>query len=62
MNVGGNVASDAGGQADDLAGLGYGLPLSKAYAEFFDGRVEIQSLWGWGTDVYLKLKGLDRIE
>lgn len=38
-----------------LAGLGYGLPLSRAYAEFFGGRLQLQSCYGWGTDVYLTL-------
>lgn len=46
----------AGGST--IAGLGYGLPLSRAYAEHFGGGVELQSLWGWGTDAYLRLKGL----
>ncbi|RPA82827.1 alpha-ketoacid dehydrogenase kinase [Ascobolus immersus RN42] len=41
-----------------IAGLGYGLPLSRAYAEYFGGSMELQSAFGWGTDVYLKLKGL----
>lgn len=40
-----------------IAGLGYGLPLSRAYAEFFGGRLDIQSYYGWGTDVYLTLNG-----
>ncbi|KAI9774501.1 MAG: hypothetical protein M1839_001689 [Geoglossum umbratile] len=41
-----------------IAGLGYGLPLSRAYAEYFGGGIALQSLWGWGTDVYLSLKGV----
>lgn len=40
-----------------VSGMGFGLPLCKAYVEMFDGTLEIQSLWGWGTDVYIKLKG-----
>lgn len=39
-----------------IAGLGYGLPLSRAYAEFFGGKLQLQSYFGWGTDVYLTLK------
>ncbi|CAD6503546.1 BgTH12-03207 [Blumeria graminis f. sp. triticale] len=42
-----------------IAGLGYGLPLSRAYAEYFGGGISIQSLHGWGCDVYLRLRGLD---
>lgn len=53
-----NVISGAGGDSSSLAGLGYGLPLGRAYAEYFGGGIAVQSLWGWGTDVYLKLKGL----
>ncbi|KAL8706794.1 MAG: hypothetical protein Q9201_000220 [Fulgogasparrea decipioides] len=53
-----NAVSGASGDSSSLAGLGYGLPLGRAYAEHFGGGVQVQSLWGWGTDVYLKLKGL----
>lgn len=55
-----NAISGAGGDSSSLAGLGYGLPLGRAYAEHFGGGVQVQSLWGWGTDVYLKLKGLGK--
>jgi signal transduction histidine kinase len=41
-----------------IAGLGYGLPLSRAYAQYFGGGIALQSLWGWGADVYLSLKGV----
>ena len=51
------LGTGAGGPT--IAGLGYGLPLSRAYAEYFGGRITIQSMWGWGTDLYLNLKGLD---
>jgi signal transduction histidine kinase len=47
---------------NSLAGLGYGLPLGRAYAEYFGGGIEVQSLWGWGTDVYLSLRGVGRVE
>ena len=53
-----NVISGAGGDGSSLAGLGYGLPLGRAYAQHFGGGIQVQSLWGWGTDVYLKVKGL----
>ncbi|KAK4691150.1 hypothetical protein P7C71_g5790, partial [Lecanoromycetidae sp. Uapishka_2] len=57
-----NAISGAGGaDSSSLAGLGYGLPLGRAYAEHFGGGIKVQSLWGWGTDVYLKLRGLGRI-
>ncbi|KAF6228696.1 hypothetical protein HO173_011715 [Letharia columbiana] len=56
-----NAISGAGGDSSSLAGLGYGLPLGRAYAEHFGGSIMVQSLWGWGTDVYLKLRGLGKI-
>ena len=56
-----NTISGAGGVSSSLAGLGYGLPLGRAYAQHFGGDIAIQSLWGWGTDVYLKLKGLGKM-
>ncbi|CAK4033952.1 [3-methyl-2-oxobutanoate dehydrogenase [lipoamide]] kinase, mitochondrial [Lecanosticta acicola] len=52
--------SAAGGSS--LAGLGYGLPLARAYAEYFGGGIAVQSLWGWGTDVYLSLRGVGKID
>lgn len=55
-----NAISGAGGEGSSIAGLGYGLPLSRAYAEYFGGGIAVQSLYGWGCDVYLRLKGLGR--
>ena len=52
----------AGIALSGIAGLGYGLPLSRAYAEYFGGGIDVQSLWGWGTDVYLTLQGVGKIE
>ncbi|KAI9811897.1 MAG: hypothetical protein M1827_005248 [Pycnora praestabilis] len=57
-----NAISGAGGEGSSLAGLGYGLPLGRAYAEYFGGGIAVQSLWGWGTDVYLSLRGVGKIE
>ncbi|CAF9934195.1 MAG: hypothetical protein ALECFALPRED_005883 [Alectoria fallacina] len=56
-----NAISGANGGSSSLAGLGYGLPLGRAYAEHFGGSIVVQSLWGWGTDVYLKLRGLGKM-
>ena len=56
------VISQASNGSSSIAGLGYGLPLSRAYAEYFGGGIAVQSLYGWGTDVYLRLKGVGRIE
>ncbi|KAK5003197.1 hypothetical protein LTR28_010473 [Elasticomyces elasticus] len=49
------------GGGSSLAGLGYGLPLGRAYAEYFGGGIAVQSLWGWGADVYLSLRGVGKI-
>lgn len=38
-----------------LAGLGYGLPISRAYARFFGGDLSVMSMEGSGTDVFLHL-------
>jgi signal transduction histidine kinase len=58
-----NAMSGPGGDgAHSLAGLGYGLPLGRAYAEYFGGGIAVQSLWGWGTDVYLSLRGVGKVD
>ena len=56
-----DVISAGAGGGSSLAGLGYGLPLGRAYAEYFGGGIAVQSLWGWGTDVYLSLRGVGKI-
>ncbi|KKK19847.1 putative mitochondrial pyruvate dehydrogenase kinase [Aspergillus rambellii] len=56
-----NTMSSNSGQLSSIAGLGYGLPLSRAYAEYFGGSIAVQSLWGWGTDVYLTLQGVGKV-
>ena len=56
-----DVISGGAGGGSSLAGLGYGLPLGRAYAEYFGGGIAVQSLWGWGTDCYLTLRGVGRI-
>lgn len=44
-----------GENVDNVAGMGYGLPLAKAYVEQFGGSLELQSYYGWGTDIYVKV-------
>ncbi|SCV01596.1 LAMI_0G12464g1_1 [Lachancea mirantina] len=46
-----------GAEVSNVSGMGFGLPMCKAYLEMFGGTLDIQSLWGWGTDAYVKLKG-----
>ena len=62
MNDALNTISNIPGSGNLLAGLGYGLPLGRAYAEYFGGALNVQSLNGWGTDVYLSLRGLDDVQ
>merc|ERR1712048_594182 len=47
-----------------MAGFGVGLPLSRLYARFLSGDLEVQTVNGYGTDVYiyLKNKNLDKRE
>jgi signal transduction histidine kinase len=56
------MTGPGGDGAHSLAGLGYGLPLGRAYAEYFGGGIAVQSLSGWGTDVYLSLRGVGRVD
>lgn len=53
-----------GESADAWLMCRYGLPLGRAYAEYFGGGIAVQSLWGWGTDIYLSLRGvgIDKID
>ncbi|KAH0730149.1 pyruvate dehydrogenase (acetyl-transferring) kinase, mitochondrial [Solanum tuberosum] len=41
-----------------LAGYGYGLPISRLYARYFGGDLQIISMEGYGTDAYLHLSRL----
>ena len=41
-----------------LAGYGVGLPLSRLYARYFGGDLQLLSMEGFGTDVFLHLNRL----
>ncbi|KAH7128696.1 kinase isozyme 4 mitochondrial precursor [Dendryphion nanum] len=56
------ISGPGGDNGNSIAGLGYGLPLGRAYAEYFGGGIDVQSMWGWGTDVFLRLRGVGRVE
>ena len=38
-----------------LAGLGYGLPISRSYCRYFGGDLSIMSMEGYGTDAFVYL-------
>ncbi|GFR44685.1 hypothetical protein Agub_g5982 [Astrephomene gubernaculifera] len=50
--------NDSNGGPVVLAGYGYGLPISRLYARYFGGDLQIISMEGYGTDAYLHLNRL----
>eukprot|EP00541_Cyclophora_tenuis_P007065 CAMPEP_0116542232 /NCGR_PEP_ID=MMETSP0397-20121206/906_1 /TAXON_ID=216820 /ORGANISM="Cyclophora tenuis, Strain ECT3854" /LENGTH=232 /DNA_ID=CAMNT_0004066227 /DNA_START=1 /DNA_END=699 /DNA_ORIENTATION=+ len=46
------------GKDSPLAGLGYGLPISRSYARYFGGDLDIMSMEGYGTDAFVYLTRL----
>ena len=54
-NVGGRGAISRK-QSVPLAGYGYGLPLSRLYARYLTGDLELHSMDGFGTDAVLHLQ------
>lgn len=45
-----------------LAGYGYGLPISRLYARYFGGDLQVISMQGFGTDAYLHLNRLGNVQ
>eukprot|EP00884_Botryococcus_braunii_P006717 jgi/Botrbrau1/16046/Bobra.7_2s0020.1 len=42
-----------------MGGLGFGLPLSRLYARYFGGELQLVSIPGFGVDAYLTLEHLE---
>ena len=42
-------------ETSPMAGLGFGLPVSRLYAQYFGGDVCLVSMEGYGSDVYVRL-------
>ncbi|KAI8928051.1 branched-chain alpha-ketoacid dehydrogenase [Entophlyctis helioformis] len=52
-----NMQQGVGGP---IAGLGFGLPMSRIYARYFGGSLEFRSLIGHGTDVFVRFPSISQ--
>ncbi|KAJ2722716.1 hypothetical protein GGI07_003122 [Coemansia sp. Benny D115] len=46
-------------QSSPVSGLGFGLPMAKIYAEYFNGSVNLISMEGYGCDAFLELPSIE---
>jgi len=56
----GNPSPSESNARPPMHGFGFGLPLARIYAQYFGGDLQINSLVGYGSDVYLKINRLGR--
>ncbi len=45
-----------------MCGFGYGLPISRLFARFLGGDLQVISMHGYGTDSFLWLHKLEKLE
>ncbi|KAJ2255399.1 hypothetical protein IW137_001070 [Coemansia sp. RSA 1287] len=57
-NVVPSDGSNCVADANVISGLGFGLPMTKIYAEYFGGMLNIVSLEGYGCDAFLELPSI----
>mmetsp|Transcript_19345 Transcript_19345/g.41789 ORF Transcript_19345/g.41789 Transcript_19345/m.41789 type:complete len:290 (-) Transcript_19345:21-890(-) len=53
-----DLLHDGVAQSHVLAGYGVGLPLSRLYARYFGGDLDLKSMHGYGTDAFFHLPRL----
>jgi len=58
---GGSFGAGLASEQLPMHGLGYGLPLSRLYARYFKGDIQIASVHGYGTNVYVYLQRLSHM-
>jgi len=58
---GGSCGGGLSAETLPMHGLGYGLPLSRLYARYFKGDIQIASVDGYGTNVYVYLQRLSHM-
>ena len=54
-----NIMQDSSTRSSPMHGFGFGLPTSRAYADYLNGKLSIESMQGIGTDIYLRLRHID---